>query len=270
MKAVIPACRPWVSDIDIPAGSDWFQEIVEQLHKSGAAVLCITPDNLRSQWMHFEAGVIVATAAIEQKPVCPYLIGGVLTSHLTSPLSTRHAVQDDEGGTRRLAESLNARLDPSKRLSADALRKNCAVSWPTLKSELDKVNSAYPLELWVEARAQESATFKRKGLFFIKNACESPLVLTNVTFASHRKGPPLDEGYSKLLKAGQMPKFLDKTKGLHDLPMVVVDPGETTHVYVAYRNSLAVADIEKAIRSKETGTLTLDLWLKGRMIRLGY
>jgi hypothetical protein len=270
LKAANPASRPWVSDIDIPAGADWFQEIMEQLHKSSAAVLCITPDNLRSQWMHFEAGAIAAAAAIERKPVCPYLIGGVAMNQLTPPLNTRHAVQADEAGTRRLAESLNARLDPAKRLSGDVLRKNCAISWPNLKSELDKINIHYPLEISVGARAQEEATFKRKVFFFIKNASDLPVVLTNVTFAPHRKGPQLDEGYSKLLKAGQMPKFLDKAKALHELPSAIVDPGETTHVYVAYRNSLPIADIEKAVKNKEIGMLTLDLWLKGRTIRFGY
>jgi len=250
----------------MPAGADWFQEITEQLHKAGATVLCFTPDNLKSQWMHFEAGAIAATAAREKKPVCPYLASGVQMNEL-GPLSTRYAVRSDEGGTRRLVERLNSQLDSAKQLRGDVLRNNFGSHWPNLKTELDKVNNAFPLEFRVEAREQPTApTYKRKVFFFIKNVSDVPVVLTDVHFTPHRQGPRLAASFSRSLETGELPKFYDKAKKLHESPTVIVHPQETTHVYVAYENSSPIISLEKAVRSNEIGTLKLDLWTKGRTI----
>ena len=48
----------FVSFADIEKGEGWFDRLVAELGKADAAVLCLTPENLASPWMHFESGMV--------------------------------------------------------------------------------------------------------------------------------------------------------------------------------------------------------------------
>ena len=48
---------------DIPSGKEWFPAIIEKTRSCEAAVICFTPENLDSPWMHFEAGAILNSIA---------------------------------------------------------------------------------------------------------------------------------------------------------------------------------------------------------------
>jgi hypothetical protein len=49
---------------DIEKGTFWFASILEQLQKAKAGIVCLTPENLQSPWMHFEAGALAGALAI--------------------------------------------------------------------------------------------------------------------------------------------------------------------------------------------------------------
>ena len=45
----------FVSFADIEKGEGWFERLLTELGKADAALVCLTPENLASPWMHFEA-----------------------------------------------------------------------------------------------------------------------------------------------------------------------------------------------------------------------
>ena len=88
---------------DIGKGSDWFDEVRSWLAQVNAAVICLTPENVQSPWMHFEAGVVLGR--VGKECVFPYLLG-VRPEDLKGPLASFQATVNDEKDTRRLAEAL--------------------------------------------------------------------------------------------------------------------------------------------------------------------
>jgi len=62
--------QPIVSFYDLSAGSLWQRELEVKLAGSSAGILCITPENVKSDWILYEAG-----ALSKGEFVCPYLIG---------------------------------------------------------------------------------------------------------------------------------------------------------------------------------------------------
>ena len=48
----------FVSFADIEKGEGWFERLLMELGRSDAALLCLTPENLASPWMHFESGMV--------------------------------------------------------------------------------------------------------------------------------------------------------------------------------------------------------------------
>src|SRR5712675_1368643 len=73
LKEVIPGIKPWISTEDIAPGTSWFRSLMAQLESTSLCIICMTPDNVRSPWLYFEAGAIAGKRA--EPRVCSYLIG---------------------------------------------------------------------------------------------------------------------------------------------------------------------------------------------------
>src|SRR5262245_45453057 len=57
LSSVLPESAPFLSS-DIEKGALWFDALSDALKSSRAALVCVTPDNAVSAWMHFEVGAI--------------------------------------------------------------------------------------------------------------------------------------------------------------------------------------------------------------------
>ena len=78
----------FVSDQDIASGADWWNKIKKELRTCKLGILCITKENLRAPWIHFEAGAMVA----REVPSIPLLISCSAKALSTTPLNGRQAV----------------------------------------------------------------------------------------------------------------------------------------------------------------------------------
>src|ERR1051326_1201012 len=58
LPSVIQVVKPYYSPDDINKGTRWAAEISKELEESQVGLLCITPDNLYSPWIMFEAGAL--------------------------------------------------------------------------------------------------------------------------------------------------------------------------------------------------------------------
>ena len=60
LRRVIQAVKPFYSP-DIEKGAKWSNEIDAALEGTSFGIICLTPDNLNSPWIHFEAGALSKT-----------------------------------------------------------------------------------------------------------------------------------------------------------------------------------------------------------------
>jgi hypothetical protein len=57
---VLHAVEPWVSTEDIAKEQLWLPAVTAALQESKFGICCLTPANVRSPWLAFKAGAMVA------------------------------------------------------------------------------------------------------------------------------------------------------------------------------------------------------------------
>ena len=100
IPSVIQAIDTWVSSLDIKAGSRWSDEIKSELEETSFGIICLTSDNLKSDWIHFEAGALAKSMKGDSE-VCPYLFQ-VEKSQVTGPLSQFQMIEANKEETFKL------------------------------------------------------------------------------------------------------------------------------------------------------------------------
>ena len=88
---------------DITKGKRWHTEIANALGSTKFGILCLTPENLASEWIHFEAGALSKTID-ESTHVCPLLLD-VKKSELKEPLASFHATLFNKEEFKKLKRS---------------------------------------------------------------------------------------------------------------------------------------------------------------------
>jgi hypothetical protein len=170
LEDVLQTVEPFMSDTDIAAGDIWFDQIGANLEGSRFAIICITPENLDSRWLHFEAGAIGMTSDEQgRSAVVPYLVG-LNTTDLAPPLSLFQAVAADKDGTLRLLRSLNNRL-PVK-VDAGRLERTFERWWPDLETSLQAIPS--PMEAAAVAKGRTERELLEEALSLLRARPREP------------------------------------------------------------------------------------------------
>jgi hypothetical protein len=107
IKCVLQATDPFFSPEDIIKGSLWFNTISDQLADTGVGIICLTPDNLNSPWILFEAGALAK--GLSTNRVCTLLIN-LSPSDLGPPLSQFNATSLNKEERLKLFSSINRAL----------------------------------------------------------------------------------------------------------------------------------------------------------------
>ena len=136
LPKVIQPTKPYMSERDNEAGTLWEQVIASELEESSFGVVCLTPSNLDSRWLHFEAGAI--SKAVGESRVVP-LLYHLGTRDVGLPLSRFQMKPLDRQGVWETLESMNSRLDADHRLEINTLAGVFNALWPKLDEELQKV-----------------------------------------------------------------------------------------------------------------------------------
>jgi len=126
----------WVSN-DIEQGSNWLNELTRGLEQTQFGILCMTPDNLDSAWMLFEAGAISMAEELNNKRyICPYIFN-VKNKDLPQPLSQFQTAKADENGTFKLVRTINGLQE--RPLSETMLREVFERHWLFLEEKLKRI-----------------------------------------------------------------------------------------------------------------------------------
>jgi hypothetical protein len=142
LPVILQAAKPWMSESNIEKGSLGFDKIARALGMK-VGIICLTPENLKAEWILFEAGAL-AKAFDDETRVCPYLLGGLRKQDVTWPLGMFQATTADKEETRKLVHTINKHLDAAP------------VSEAGLNSLFDK--------MWVELEAKLMALPKPSGV----------------------------------------------------------------------------------------------------------
>lgn len=152
----VTGIEPWFSQKQ-RAGNMWQPDLLRRLEGSRFGVLCMTPSNLNSEWLLFEAGVLfMATDNRSDKSLCPYLLG-LKKTDLPAPLGMFNPAEADKEGTQTLLEAFAEVRSPdgAGRLSEQELER-FEEHWGALKRRLDELSGRLGsrkyrlkrLELW--------------------------------------------------------------------------------------------------------------------------
>ena len=131
LPMILQYVEPFVSDQDISAGDRWAQKIAGELENSNFGIICITPENLNSEWILFESGAL--SKSMNDGKVIPLLFG-LEISDLTGPLAQFQAQKADKNGMMEVIRSINK---VAKNKTADNIVNKLVPSlWPEFESEL--------------------------------------------------------------------------------------------------------------------------------------
>jgi hypothetical protein len=137
LPKVINAVRPWLSASDVEKGARWATDVASRLEAAKVGIICLTPGNLHSDWILFEAGALSKT--LQNTYVCPLLIG-LKPPDVKGPLAQFQATRAVKDEILRLVKTINNALGDSA-LSETHVEEAYEVWWPRLEAQLNNLPS---------------------------------------------------------------------------------------------------------------------------------
>jgi hypothetical protein len=132
---VIQSLSPFVSSQSIAKGDRGTVVIASELESATVGIVCLTPENRQSTWIHFEAG---ALSKFRTAALCTY-IHELQPSDVEPPLSQFQHSRTDKRDTESLVEAINSRLEGERQLDAIRLHDSFEAWWPKLEEQLKNV-----------------------------------------------------------------------------------------------------------------------------------
>jgi TIR domain len=231
LRRIIQAVKPFYSP-EIEKGVKWSSEIDDALEGTSFGIVCLTPDNLASPWIHFEAG---ALSKAKDAKIWTFL-HGLTPADVPPPLGKfQHTVAEKED-TLLLVKTINRRLDEvgGESLNERLLEDNFETFWPQLKAKLDasqKVGELQSRPNQTEKQRDERAILN-EILESVRNqerrltSVEASLALRNDQPQSRTQTLPLGEEIGRLYFEVQGSVELD-LKGITLLLQRLVDTLES-------------------------------------------
>lgn len=139
LPMVLQYVKPWLSDKDIGAGDRWAQSIAGELEAANFGIICVTPENIRSEWILFEAGAL-SKSMLDGK-VIPLLYKLEL-SDLSGPLSQFQAQKIEENGVMEVVKAINKIAED--KTDDHIIGRLVPQLWPGLQAELEKIPDSQP------------------------------------------------------------------------------------------------------------------------------
>lgn len=135
LPAVLQLIKPYFTPSDIEKGTRWSTEIAKELESSKVGILCITRDNLHSDWVMFEAGAL--SKSLDKAHVCPVLFG-IHNTDLAGPLKQFQTTEFNKEDFKKLVAVINNKMDENK-LVPKVLDSVFEKWWPELETKVTAI-----------------------------------------------------------------------------------------------------------------------------------
>lgn len=136
IPCVIQNAAPYFSSSDIDKGARWSTDIAKELEEANFGILCVTKENIQSQWLNFEAGAL--SKAIDKAKVCPFLFDLKPSDIKESPILQFQMTNYDKEDIFKLFQSINGCLG-DKKLEEFMLEKMFSTFWTQIDEALKKI-----------------------------------------------------------------------------------------------------------------------------------
>jgi hypothetical protein len=123
--------EPWLSESDIQPGERWSVEVAKGLDDCNFGIICVTPENVNSPWILFEAGALAKS--VHYGRVIPILLG-IDIKDLSGPLAQFQAKKADEAGIKKLVLSLNEASSQSE--NSGKIEQHFSMIWKNLEDKI--------------------------------------------------------------------------------------------------------------------------------------
>jgi len=156
ISQVVQSARPWMSDTDIQKGSRWLDEASRVLTEIKIGITCLTPENLESPWILFEAGAISKVIG-DRTRLCTFLIGDLDPQDIKLPLGMFQATKTLKEDTFKLVRAINAAVSEEPVPEKD-LEEVFDAMWPkfeTMLKDLPPLEETAPAKRSVEDMVAE-------------------------------------------------------------------------------------------------------------------
>ena len=135
LRLILDTVEPYMSEEDIAAGSRWTPALAKALSESHFGIICVTPGNINSRWINYEAGAIGRhLKGHTENRVCP-IVMGMDQADIGYPMAQFQAVQCDKAGILKVVQSLNETCGPAA-IHAGILAQRFPLMWPLLGEKL--------------------------------------------------------------------------------------------------------------------------------------
>lgn len=135
LPGVIQLVTPYFTPSDIEKGMRWSMDIAQELEDSQVGILCVTQDNLHSDWILFEAGAL--SKSLQKSHVCPILFG-ITNTDLSGPLKQFQTTTFEKSDFHKLIGVINSQLSDHK-LPPKTLDAVFEKWWPDLESKIKEI-----------------------------------------------------------------------------------------------------------------------------------
>jgi hypothetical protein len=134
LPLVLHYIEPWVSQSDIEAGERWALEVAKELEASNFGVICVTKDNIGSEWLLFEAGAL--SRSMQEGRVIPLLFD-LEFKDITGPIAQFQAKKFESSGIWDLVSAINRSVDLA--VPEARLKQLFEALWPELEKKVGDI-----------------------------------------------------------------------------------------------------------------------------------
>lgn len=147
LTLVLHYVQPWLSGTDIEAGRRWSVDLAKQLEESNFGIICLTPENIESSWILFEAGALAKS--LQNGVVVPLLLN-LDFREIGGPLSQFQAKKVDKTAIFEIVQTINQGWESP--IETPRLNQLFEALWPQLE---DKLKNIPPPEGKAPTRSQK-------------------------------------------------------------------------------------------------------------------
>ena len=180
LPGVLQLVTPYFTPSDIEKGTRWSTDIAKELSDSQVGILCVTRDNIHSDWLLFEAGAL--SKSLDKSHVCPVLFG-ITNTDLAGPLKQFQTTEFDKGDIHRLLGVINGRVKENK-LPQKTLDAVFEKWWPDLEVKINQI-------LAVVGGTRGAGSIRQRAVGRDSSAKQSYVTISDACEYSARRDPRL-------------------------------------------------------------------------------
>jgi hypothetical protein len=143
LKIMIQSLLPYLSSEDIKKGKRWYIELSKILSEAKFGIICLTKDNINSEWILFESGAI--SKSLDDSRVFTLLFENLSPSDIKGPLAHFQHTNFNKDDFEKLMIELNNLLE-DKKIDTETLKTTFSTFWPKLEDEIKQAIEKHSLE----------------------------------------------------------------------------------------------------------------------------